>query len=89
MAAPFLVVLYAAVFGDWHVVEVGVLAYLLPVAFSFSSGPIIHITRHHLFLYPLAVWIVLGATVVASFYRLKNDAILWRGRKIPLDRSTM
>jgi glycosyltransferase involved in cell wall biosynthesis len=86
---PFLVVLYAAVVGDWHLVEVGVLAYLLPVAFSFSPGPIIHITRHHLFLYPIAVWIVLGATVVASFYRLKNDAILWRGRKIPLDRSTL
>jgi glycosyltransferase involved in cell wall biosynthesis len=85
---PFFLILYAASLGNWHLVGLGAVAYLLPIAFSFSPGPIIRINRHHLFLYPLAVWIVLGATVVASYYRLRNDAILWRGRKIPLDRST-
>jgi len=86
ISLPFLLVLYAVVIGDWQLVGVGVFAYLLPIAFSFSPGPMMHINRHHLFLYPIAVWIVLGATIVASYYRLKNDAILWRGRKIPLDR---
>jgi glycosyltransferase involved in cell wall biosynthesis len=85
---PFSLVWYATALGNWYLVGLGAFAYLLPIAVSFFPGPIIQITRHHLFLYPLAVWIVLGATVVASYYRLRNDAILWRGRKIPLDRST-
>lgn len=86
VSVPVLGAVVAAVTLDGLLAMVSGVAYLVPILFSWSPIPMLQAARRHLFLYPVAVWAIPGAVLTASYYRLRHGAILWRGRKVVLDK---
>ncbi len=82
VSLPVLIIGFASALGDWPLLAAGAVAYLLPVALALAPLPIVKLSRWHLFLYPLPVWLLLGAAVVASYYRITRGSVLWRGREV-------
>ena len=73
-----------SVSGSPAVALVGFIGFALPLVPVFAARSSVEYRFWHALLYPVAVWIILLATVVASYYRISRGTILWRGREVQL-----
>lgn len=84
VSLPPVLAVYALATAEWPLALAAGTAYLAPIALSLPLPPALHTPTHNLLLYPVPVWLLLGATTVASYYRLKGGSVLWRGRAIAI-----
>ncbi len=84
VSLPAAILVAGSVSGTAAVALAGLIGFAMPLLFLFGARSFVEYRFWHALLYPVAVWIIVLATVVASYYRISRGTILWRDREVQL-----
>ncbi len=84
VSLPAAILAAGSVSGRPAIALVGFIGFALPLVPVFAARSFVKYRLWHALSYPVAVWIILLATVVASYYRISRGTILWRDREVQL-----
>ena len=83
---PLVVLVLTLASGAYTQAALAAAAYSLPLLMTPGLRQSARFRFHHLMAYPAGGWIVLAATVVASYYRISRGTVRWRDREVRITR---